>query len=100
MSIQTRSDKLSEKLNELISMLKIASSDVMFCTYSNLKNLNYIMSKLKKLSTEVSFYEIYYKENEDLAVKISRITKTIGFKLDKFGGDIRYLLTTRYMYEE
>ena len=88
MSNKSYLDRIWQKIEELRSMLNIASSDVIFCTYSDLEDLRSILDILKETSKDITFHEVHYEKDLDLAGEIFRILKTTSFRYKKLKSGI------------
>jgi len=76
-------DRIMGMIEELTSMLNIASSDVIFCSYSFIEDLDFLTDVLKKSAKDISFHELYYEKGMDLATEILRVIKTMSFRFEK-----------------
>ena len=74
MSLTVYADPVSDKVRELVSLLHMASSDVIFCAFSDSEDVNLIKKILLQLAKGIFFYELYNRGNTNLASEIASMT--------------------------
>jgi len=92
-SLLVHTDKIKEKIEELTSILIAGVSDVIFCSFARPEHITFINTQLRSFAKKISFYDIYYRENEDLSSKLKGIIAKRTFKGRTILGEVLELET-------